>query len=125
MSLVTAVLDNERILNESKYDKVMERLKTAVKSRNKSNMEDQIERILTVTKSVQRKEGVNLNLNNIIAKDFQHRAYVKELKNGTDTLYFKSKYREVISESSQIILKNGEKRYKLHQEQTHSCLRTV
>ena len=38
-------------------------------------------------------EGVNLNRNHDpVAKDFLDRAYVKELKDETDTLYFKSDY---------------------------------
>ena len=101
MSLVTTVLDNKSIFSESKYDEVMERLKT-VKCRNKSNMEDQVARIFAITKLIRRKERVNLNPNNPIAKDFLDRAYVRELKDGILTHYTSSlcMHKGVISKNS-------------------------
>lgn len=63
------------------YDNVMKRL-TTVRSRDKANIEDQVVRIFALTKLYQRKEGVNLNPSNPIAREFLDRPIVRELKDG-------------------------------------------
>ena len=59
------------------YDTVMGRLKI-IKSRNISNTEDQVERVLAITRLVQRRDGVNLLPNNPIAKEILDISIVRE-----------------------------------------------
>ena len=65
------------------------------------------------SKTIELAESILVNGNNPyllvkIAREILDKSIVRELKNGTDTLYFKSVHRGEVSTTSQIILKKGE-----------------
>ena len=106
MSLVASVIDLNEMFKDKMYVKIKERLEK-VRGKNKANIEDQVERIHTVIKLIQRKQRIDLNPNNPIAKEIFDRSIVRKLKVDTHTLQFKSKQRKIISKGSQIIRKKG------------------
>ena len=89
MSLVASVIDLNEMFKDKMYVKIKERLEK-VRGKNKANIEDQVERIHTVIKLIQRKQRIDLNPNNPIAKEIFDRSIVRKLKVDTDTLQFNS-----------------------------------
>ena len=94
--------DNEYILD----DDILERLKN-VKAKNQRDNDDQLERVLSVSKIIQDKEKINLNPNNPNAREILDKSSVTTLTDGTKILYFRSN-RGVEEENSGVqILKRG------------------
>ena len=94
--------DNESILD----DDILEGLKN-VKVENQRHYNDQLERVVVASKIIQNKERINLNPNNPIAREILDKSSVKNLKDGTKHLYFRSN-RGVKEENSGVeILKRG------------------
>ena len=77
--------DNASILE----DDILERLKN-VKVKNQRDYNDQLERVVAVSKIIQNKERINLNPHNQYAREILDRSSVKTLTDGTKVLYFRS-----------------------------------
>ena len=82
------MVDVTSVFDQKAYEDVMNRLRD-VRITNKANTEDQLERVHAVTVIVQAKEKVNLNPRNTYARDILNRSTVIEIKDGTNTLYFR------------------------------------
>ena len=59
--------------------------------KDKFNIEDQLERVHSVTKIVQARYKANLNLRNHYAKEILARSTVIVLRHGTETMHFRPK----------------------------------
>ena len=107
MSLVASVIDLNEMFKDKMYVKIKERLEK-VRGKNKANIEDQVERIHTVTKLIQKKQRIELNPNNPIAKEIFDRSIVRKLKVDTHTLQFKSKQRKTYQKAAKSFAKREE-----------------
>ena len=92
--------------DEVAFDDVMKRLKS-VKSKNKQNMQDQLERVLAVTNVVRFKNKINLDPKHTLAKEIINQSIVIDLKDRAETLWFKPKNDTGSLLKPVIVLKKG------------------